>query len=148
MSDHNLVLFWHLPNLLGHCPMSDSNLQPWNIDIPVSDESSGAKPATLQEHEAPTASLNQPCQTGKRRQLSLHQLFPNKKNPSFMVTMSSEETSTVDSNLVERATIGEQSTTSSTDGSNPPSQCSSQSCSVPNDIGNYISAALELSGII
>ena len=115
-----------------------------NVDIPVSDEDSGAKPATLHEDEAPTATLNQPRQTRKRRQLSLDQLFPNKRNPSFMVTTSSEETSTVDSNLVERATIGEQSTTSSTDGSNPPSQCSSQSCSVPNDIGNYISRAASL----
>ena len=112
-----------------------------NVDIPVSDEDSGAKPATLHEDEAPTATLNQPRQTRKRRQLSLDQLFPNKRNPSFMVTTSSEETSTVDSNLVERATIGKQSTTSNTNGSNPPSQCLSQSCSVPNDIGNYISRA-------
>ena len=63
---------------------------------------------------------------------------------SWLAT-SSEETSKVDSNLVERATIGAtESTTSSTDGSNPPSQCSSQSCSVPYDIGNYISLAASL----
>ena len=24
-----LLLLGHLPNLVGHCPMSDSNLQPW-----------------------------------------------------------------------------------------------------------------------
>ena len=116
-----------------------------NVDIPVSDEGSGAKPATLHEDEAPTATLNQPCQTGKRKQLSLDQLFPIKRNPSFMVTTSSEETSTVDSNLVERATIeATESTTSSTDGSNPRSQCSSKSCSVPYDIENYISRAASL----
>jgi hypothetical protein len=26
-----LLLLGHLPNLVGHCPMSDSNLQPWLI---------------------------------------------------------------------------------------------------------------------
>ena len=98
------------------------------VDILVSDECSGAKPTTLHEYEAPTATLNQPRQAGKRGQLSLDLLFSNKRNTSFMVTTSSEETSTVNSHLVERETIGTTgSTSSSTDGFNPPSLCSSQS---------------------
>jgi hypothetical protein len=28
-----LLLLGHLPNLIGHCPMSDSNLQPWKIEF-------------------------------------------------------------------------------------------------------------------
>ena len=28
-----LLLLEHLPNLVGHCPMSDSNLQPWVVTI-------------------------------------------------------------------------------------------------------------------
>ena len=29
----NLLLLGHLPNLVGHCPMSDSNLQPCHTNI-------------------------------------------------------------------------------------------------------------------
>jgi hypothetical protein len=28
-----LLLLGHLPNLVGHCPMSDSNLQPWLLYV-------------------------------------------------------------------------------------------------------------------
>jgi hypothetical protein len=31
-----LLLLGHLPNLVGHCPMSDSNLQPWGTQLPWS----------------------------------------------------------------------------------------------------------------
>ena len=42
----NLLLLGHLPNLVGHCPMSDSNLQPCirpiQQDLPLGEDSPSA----------------------------------------------------------------------------------------------------------
>ena len=53
-----------------------------NVPIAVSaDAGSDATAASLNADKGLTATVNQPLQTGKRRQLSLDQLFPKKRNP-------------------------------------------------------------------